>query len=60
VRKLPDPPDEELVLIGAFDDVETEPGIRLDPERERIDLLRALHLDPRDHPIDPPIDGAWR
>lgn len=46
----------ELVLIGASEDVEAELGIRLEPERERLDL----HLDPREHPTDPAIDGTWR
>lgn len=49
-----------MVLIGASDDVEAELGIHLEPERERLDLLRDLHLDPREHPIDPAIDGSWR
>jgi len=50
----------ELVLIGASEDVEAELGIHLEPERERLDLLRDLHLDPGEHPIDPAIDGSWR
>jgi hypothetical protein len=50
----------ELVLIGASEDVEAELGIDLEPARERLDLFRDLHLDPREHPIDPAIDGSWR
>jgi hypothetical protein len=50
----------ELVLIGASEDVEAELGIHLEPQRERLDLLRDLHLDPGEHPIDPAIDGSWR
>jgi len=50
----------ELVLLGASHDVEAELGIDLDPEPERLDLLRDLHLDPRDHPVAPAIDGDWR
>ena len=50
----------ELVLIGASDDVEAELGIHLDAQSERLDLLRDLRLDPREHPLEPALDGTWR
>jgi hypothetical protein len=49
----------ELVLIGSSDDVEAELGIHLEAKSERLDLLRDLHLDPREHPLAPALDGSW-
>ena len=49
----------ELVLIGTSDDVEAELGIHLEPQSERLDLLRDLRLDPREHPLRPLADGTW-
>jgi hypothetical protein len=50
----------ELVLIGVSEGAEAELGIRLEPESERLDLVRDLHLDPRENPIGPATEGIWR
>jgi len=50
----------EVVLIGASDDVEAELGIHLEVDRENLDLVRDLHLDPSEHPLGPATDGSWR
>jgi len=49
-----------VVLIGASDDVEAELGIHLEVDRENLDLVRDLHLDPSEHPLGPATDGSWR
>ena len=49
----------ELVLIGVSDDAEGELGIHLEPRSGRLDLLRDLRLDPREHPLRPLTEGAW-
>jgi hypothetical protein len=49
----------ELVLIGSSDDVERELGLDLEAPSRRPDLLRALHLDPREHPLRAMADGSW-
>ena len=35
-------------------------GIHLEARTERLDLLRDLRLDPREHPLEPALDGTWR
>jgi hypothetical protein len=53
----------EFVLIGAAEDVREELGIDLKPEREqldRADIIRALKLEPEEHPLAPLLKGQWR
>jgi hypothetical protein len=49
----------ELVLIGTSDDLESELGVHLNTDSERLDLLRDLRLDPEEHPLRPLADGTW-
>jgi hypothetical protein len=58
-RDLFDVAGLELVLIGSSDDVEATLGIHLDAQAERVDLLRDLRLDPRDHSSEALLEGTW-
>jgi hypothetical protein len=52
----------ELVLIAATVDVQQELGISLDLQHESVTqaaIFRDLHVDVREHPIDPLISGEW-
>jgi hypothetical protein len=53
----------ELVVIGAAEDVESELGVRLDQDEERLetaDLFRQLRIGPGELPVEPLERGELR
>jgi hypothetical protein len=53
----------EIVLIGATTAAETELGIELDAEQERLgeaDVFTKLGLRPNEVPVEPLARGEWR
>jgi hypothetical protein len=53
----------ELVVIGAAEDVESELGVRLDQDEERLetaDLFRQLRIGPGELPVEPLESGELR